>query len=486
MMRRHIGSGWDASVANAGLAAAIITTGIIATAAIAADMPVKASAPPLPYAWSGFYLGANAGYGVGRNQSAFGPATMIFPEATTQQPHGTFGGLQAGVNWQAANWVLGLEADFQLSAQKDATCQALCNIPPGAVVLNQLAVEQSMPWFATARARLGYAVGSVMPYVTGGVAWGRVENTINVTQDGVAAPPVGIAETRAGWTIGSGVEAALDGNWTAKVEYLYLNLGEISRSYTAAGFAHTWRADLHNHVFRAGVNYRLGAPGSTRLPAAANWAGLYLGGSAGAGLAQNATATSTTIIADVYYLERLNLAPRGVFGGVLAGYNWQVGSWVYGVEADFQLANQRDAQTCAMGCNPLTDTFTAIGQTLNWFGTARGRIGVTSGGALIYTTAGFAYGHVTETISQSIFGAPSGSYRFSHSKAGWTAGGGIEHTVDPFGMLGPNWTARTEYLYIDLGSVRDSYTYLNLPNTVDVELRNHVWRSALTYRFGVR
>src|SRR5207237_2579955 len=112
-----------------------------------------------------------------------------------------------------------------------------------------------------------------------------------------------------------------------------------------------WSTNLRNNIYRVGLNYRFGDAGAIVRPAAANWAGFYVGGNIGVGVAQNEMSTATSPFPGVVYMERGNLAPRGWTGGVLAGHNWQNANWVYGVETDFQFAGQRDNQTCVMVCN---------------------------------------------------------------------------------------------------------------------------------------
>ena len=96
------------------------------------------------------------------------------------------------------------------------------------------------------RGRVGYAWDRWLPYVTGGVAFGDIE----ANRTGFA----GNSDTNAGWTIGAGIEGVIAGNWTAKLEYLYADLGDTTCSAAACGTA--TNVDLSMSVFRAGVNYR--------------------------------------------------------------------------------------------------------------------------------------------------------------------------------------------------------------------------------------
>ena len=116
--------------------------------------------------------------------------------------------------------------------------------------------------------------------------------------------------------------------------------------------------------------------------------------------------------------------PSGVVGGVQAGYNWQSGPWVFGAEGDLQVTGAEDTFAPWQFSNP-------------WFSTVRGRAGYTFSNILFYGTAGLAFGE----LRGQTFGLPE-----SHVSAGWTVGFGAE-----FG-LAPNWSAKIEYLYVDLAS----------------------------------
>src|SRR6202023_79519 len=139
-------------------------TGIVlamCSAAVAADMPLKAPVHGAVYDRTGFYLGGPVGYGGG----SFGPGTNPLPEQGVFFPHsitGLIGGFQAGYNRQLANKVvLGVEADVSFGSPLDAPR------------LTPAPFNTTFDYFATARGRIGYAAGMWMPYVTGGLAWGQ-------------------------------------------------------------------------------------------------------------------------------------------------------------------------------------------------------------------------------------------------------------------------------------------------------------------------
>lgn len=204
------------------LAAAILATTGLATsgftaAAQAADyayrQPYTVSQPLDAYSWAGPYLGANVGYNWGG---------VSFDAA---KPSGISGGVQAGYNWQSGPLVFGLEGDLQASSASDTFA----------------AWKFSNPWFGTLRGRVGYAFGNVLFYGTGGLAFGTL-----------SAANFGASESHVspGWTVGGGAEFGLTRNWSAKIEYLYLNLADDT--FATSRLPH----GLESSVVRIGVNYR--------------------------------------------------------------------------------------------------------------------------------------------------------------------------------------------------------------------------------------
>jgi outer membrane immunogenic protein len=333
--------------------------------ALAADLKVKA----LPYAapvavpgnWSGFYAGLNGGYSVADNRSTL--ASFVNPvvgldnlESYKISPAGFVGGGQLGYNWQAGAWVFGLETDIQGSAQRDTVCVLTCDFA-SAFGAN---VTQKLPWFGTARGRVGVAVDRSLLYLTGGLAYGQVRtDVIEVDGPGTVAA-VSINKIRTGWTLGGGIESALVGNWTAKVEYLYLDLGSQSFGFVDAfgpPGAIAVTADAKDHIIRAGLNYRFGGPvaAAAVLPVKApylapmpSWTGFYLGANVGYGLGRD----STSYAVDLPFFpqnETFKIMPSGVVGGGQVGYNWRFGNVVAGLESDMQASAMSDS-ACVFGC----------------------------------------------------------------------------------------------------------------------------------------
>ena len=195
-------------------ALALVSLPLVANAADVAPRRAApayvAPAPPV-YNWTGFYLGGHVGYGWVN--------ASVENSSASASGDSAFGGFQLGYNWQAIGspWVWGLEADASFGG--------------------------SSTWFGTGRVRAGYANGAWMPYLTGGVAWASTEVDLGSFSD---------SRTRAGWTLGGGAEWAFAPQWTAKLEYLYLDLGR--ENYNLGG--NKFDASFAVNTVKLGVNYR--------------------------------------------------------------------------------------------------------------------------------------------------------------------------------------------------------------------------------------
>ena len=207
---------------------AVFVAAGLATAASAADLPrqyTKAPAPMAPpvFNWSGFYIGANAGYGWA--DSSFGDA------------NGFIGGGQIGYNWQGLGspLVLGLEADLQFS---DMSTSA---------TVGGVTADADINAFGTVRGRIGYAFDRFMIYGTGGLAFTNTELSLSA-----GGASVSDDDWSTGWTLGGGVEWALMPNWSAKLEYLYVDSGDTTLALAGT----TVTGDYDFSVVRAGLNYR--------------------------------------------------------------------------------------------------------------------------------------------------------------------------------------------------------------------------------------
>ena len=260
--------------------------GLIGTAAINEVRAADFTAPPvlkapIRYDWNGFYVGVNAGGSAGRfsNDVGFTPTSFFVGPGSgsvSQYMVGALGGAQAGLNWQTNALVVGLETDIQATSQKgDAVlplvvqvfgvCIAPCTPPPPTPTMGTVNFTEKLPWFGTVRARAGYTPADRwLVYVTGGLAYGEVHTDAAVTVAGFASPTFSFSSTRAGWTLGGGIETALGGGWTGKVEYLHVDLGSVGGTFVSTltePLRGTFVATSHvtDEIGRVGVNYRFGA-----------------------------------------------------------------------------------------------------------------------------------------------------------------------------------------------------------------------------------
>jgi len=242
-----------------------------ATGALAADLPAKApvytKAPvyvdPV-FDWTGFYVGGNLGYSWGRSSDTSTVTNTLgvvtFTGSDKSNLDGIVGGGQIGYNWQMQSWLFGLEADIQGTGEKGSRSflvpfqNVFINAPPPPVPYT---LEQKIDWFGTVRGRIGVlATPKVLLYATGGLAYGDVHSNETV---GVTTPlTFGSSNTHVGWTLGAGIEGAIGGNWTARLEYLYVDLGTVSGSFAVPVGISTYSSHITDNILRVGINYKFG------------------------------------------------------------------------------------------------------------------------------------------------------------------------------------------------------------------------------------
>jgi outer membrane immunogenic protein len=275
------------------LGAGLLAVAAAAQPAAAADLTPLKSPPPVyeTWSWTGFYIGGNGGYSWGQTDTSvyyYNPATggtIVAPVGSVLlnrfDLNGGVAGGQIGYNWQSGNWVLGLETDIQWSGQ-DGSAVFLCSaisatatgpcLPglatPGAGGTSVL-LSEKLQWFGTFRGRLGLLwTPSVMGYVTGGLAYGSIQTqaTLNVVNPAGAIVPALFSNksTNTGFAVGAGIEGRITGNWTGKIEYLYMDLGSIDATVlstvAAAPIGARIHSDITDNIVRVGLNYKFGGP----------------------------------------------------------------------------------------------------------------------------------------------------------------------------------------------------------------------------------
>jgi outer membrane immunogenic protein len=230
--------------------AGLVTTAVLGSAAgvRAADLPAAPPAYKAPgpvvvplNTWTGFYVGAQVGYGFGQSSGTQNANGTFFPVVPYSiDPAGVLGGGHVGFNYQTAALVVGAEADVEASNLNGATT---------IFAFDQTYVfNVKADTLASVRGRIGWAQDRLMLYGTGGVAWGHV-----------STPPLdALNGWRTGWTAGAGAEYALPRNWSAKVEYRYTDLGRVSSFDPNLNSIDDNK--LSFHAVRLGVSRKLGTP----------------------------------------------------------------------------------------------------------------------------------------------------------------------------------------------------------------------------------
>jgi len=210
---------------------------------LAADLPVPAPTPrvayvppPPLYTWTGIYLGINGGY-------AFGTSSWSNPVFTTGNfnTNGWLVGGTLGGNYQIGQFVIGLEGDGDWTNINGTTNFDGCATFAGCKTSND--------WLATVRGRAGWAWDRTLFYATGGAAFGNIQANLGVN-------PVTTLSTQTGWTAGAGIEGMFLPNWTAKIEYLYVNLGTATCPVAVCTLSPPGSVPLTENIVRAGINYK--------------------------------------------------------------------------------------------------------------------------------------------------------------------------------------------------------------------------------------
>jgi outer membrane immunogenic protein len=241
------------------IATAFLTLSVMACPTVAADLAPQPSLPqPAPItvpAWTGFHVGFAGGGGFANSRNSFSLAGFQFAPTFGNSPRGAVGSAEAGYDWQLGALVVGAAADFSVSGVR-GTRTAPCGGGVCAGLPVSATYTQKLPWFGTLRPRVGYAIGSALLYVTGGYAYARLETDATATFGPFSATHDG-SQTRNGWALGAGAEYEFASHWSAKLEYLHLDLGRSSSNWAPAPLppiSNTAHFDLD--MVRGGVNYR--------------------------------------------------------------------------------------------------------------------------------------------------------------------------------------------------------------------------------------
>jgi outer membrane immunogenic protein len=226
--------------------------GVLPFAASAADLPVKAPikvVQPVPFTWTGFYVGGTVGL-IDQGTTGTDIGGLIVSDGTKYgiDGMGAIFGAHAGFNYQMGMWVLGVEADYS-----GTTLDTTLSVPP-----LPSTVSSKLDSLGTVRGRVGYVFQDVLlVYATGGWAYGHVKNRASWEQD----PTFTVSETltKYGWTAGGGVDWAFTNHWIARAEVLYVDLGSSTTGFSPSiaegsgcrfGFRNTYT------IGRLGLSYK--------------------------------------------------------------------------------------------------------------------------------------------------------------------------------------------------------------------------------------
>ena len=474
---------------------------VLGAAASAADLPVAAAPPPVVApGWAGFYLGIHGGYGWGNNN--FSQTIFPLPPFAAVQgfrSQGALYGAQAGYNWQFGRAVTGFEIDFSAA-----------NISGSSATASQEFVGQGtlsgsrfdrVKYLGTARARLGWLpVDNVLLYGTAGTAWERLDQGQNLS----VGPPTNLSVTaripsdRLGWVAGAGVETMLFGpSWIGRLEYLHYDFGGVAETgssvSTVPNASFSDRAGRQTiDTVRAALSYKFGAPAVVSpvlyakapvVAATANWAGFYLGAHGGYASGENSFSRNENDVPPVR--QGGPKLKGGVYGGH-AGYNWQFGRAVTGLELDFSAADVRGSTQVNYVLPGPSAVTTIWANKVESLGSIRARLGwLPMDNVLLYGTAGLGWERLGRTYTSTTASA-AGVNTFTSQSAldhfGWVAGAGVEAMLP-----GGNWIGRLEYLHYGFGTVETSFvaTVAGVPSNSTAG--NHgidVLRAGLSYKFG--
>jgi len=437
-------------------AGAIFSTALLSPA-LAADLPVKAKPAPVASNWTGFYLFGGGGYGL---SSADVQTMAPFPLVSNRTGgHGYFGTVGGGYDWQfAPSWVAGIFADAQFGDIK-TVLQPYDGIGGFAT-----GTAKNNTSYAVG-ARLGYLIApNALTYVNGGYSHADFTGADLYDQGMIGNPAFLFATTgrqhRDGWFVGGGVEHSLDlfglaaPGWFMKTEYRLAEYGKTTIDIPAYGNIYPTTFKPYVQTASTSLVYRFNsgvtpssAPLYAKAPAASpvGWSGFYLSGGGGYGLWD---ADVGKVAPGGTYPNQHHTGGRGWFGTVGGGYDWQFAPrWVAGVLADAQFGDIKGS---------IIDPFQNYpGSTKNNLNYAVGaRLGyLVAPNVLSYINGGYSHADFTQASLNSSDGTPL-AFPYTIVKQhhdGWFVGGGVENSLNPFGIAAPGWFMKTEYRLASYG-----------------------------------
>lgn len=270
--------------------AALAASGVAQSADLPYKAPPPAAAPitaPIPWTWTGFYIGGHFGAGWGTKDWDFKQESFTDAEGHTSSEafdfpssfniNGFLGGGQLGYRFQAGPWVFGIQGSF---TGADIHGRSTC-------FENEFVCNSKIDWLAAVTGQFGWAVDRALIYFTGGVAWAHDKSSINFTRLSRCIDGEGCdfnkSQTRVGGLIGAGVSYAFTPSWSAFIEYNFMDFGKHTVDFTVTNpiicglctvsTRYSVDIDQQVHVIKAGINWRFdwGGWGKAAAPIAARY-----------------------------------------------------------------------------------------------------------------------------------------------------------------------------------------------------------------------
>ena len=468
--------------------------------------------------WTGFYIGAQVGYGGGDlvwsdPDSSIAPDPGVDTEGVTDLTHTTQSGVitggQLGYNHQFGMFVVGAEGDFAYSEAKGY------RVKFGEV--NTDSFETRNDWLASAALRVGITYRQFLFYAKGGAAFTHFryswKHGVSNTDEGEDPHVDAFAgdEWRVSPMVGGGIEYMINCHWSAKLEYNHIFLGSESFDGTMVEAAsgpepETFQSDLGDiDSVRVGLNYKFwpwgdrnpsvtmagverldykSGPAPVPMAEECRWTGFYFGGHIGYGWGDTTWWDADFLGANAQFggPDRLNDQHQGGFlGGGQLGYNYQIGSWfVVGAESDFSYSDVR-----ARSVKQLSEEANIFETSNDWLGTVAGRAGVTFHHVLFYGKGGVGFAHERYGWDHGDFFGPIegqvDKFRADHTHAAALVGGGVEYAINC------HWSVKGEYnhIYLATEDIRGTTIDDGIPEAEKfrIDLSHDSVKFGLNYKF---
>jgi len=422
--------------------------------------------------WSGFYAGLHIGAADTQTGVQEEDDVIFDSEGVAHLTNdlGVAGGIHIGYQSQFGAAIIGIEADYSWIDAGSSRLLGARTVPPRDP---DSLISSQIDGFGSLRARLGVTAGNAVVYATGGVGYVDLSATAaDVTGAGVPVPNEQVDfDDSFALVAGAGAEIKLTGNLSARLEYLFYQFDE--QSAVCATCVQPTNADGEIHLARAGLTYHLnGNAPDMVVEGVADWRGPYLGGHFGfvqsrLGMGDDDGALSNSEEGATVFQENQTIA-----GGIYLGHNHQIGHAVFGIEADYSVTNGGEA-----GAIENAPPFRAFRATdLNGYGSLRGRLGLATGNALFYATAGVGY--VDASIRREALNLAGAVAAVAESEGflALVAGAGAEWRFND------RWSARAEYLYY--GFDEDSVTCAACVRPAGSDGDLNIVRAGISYHFA--